>query len=181
MNISVAKIVLIIVGCLVLFGGCSVIGTVINIKNTNVELSMRYEAQKKMVETTLDKMRKDLVNQYQVSNEFAETFIKVAAANAEGRKGGSMFKMVTEASGAAQGFTPEISAKMMNTISGNLAEYKRSQDTFVDIWREQNAYCKIFPNSILLAGQEKPEPKIISSAAVKTAIETGQMDDKLLK
>jgi hypothetical protein len=174
-----AIIALAIVAAIVI-GVISTIGWAISTNNTNVDMSFKYEAQKKLVETSMDKMRKDLCNQYQVNKEFAETYIKVAATQADGRKGGNMFKMVTEASGAVQGFTPEISAKMMNTISGNLAEYKRAQDTFIDIWREQNAFCTKFPNSLIVGGKGKPEPQVISSSAVKEAIKTGTLEDKLL-
>lgn len=149
--------------------------------NGEVRLRTKYEMQQKVVETSLDNMRKTLINQYNVSSEFAETFIKVATANASGRAGGSIFKSVTEASGNVnQGFTPELAMKMMNSIEGKMAEFKRSQDIMLDVYREHKSYCQIMPNSIFLAGKVMPEPKVISSSEAKNAIATGMMDDNII-
>jgi len=121
-----------------------------------------------------------------VSKDFADTFIQVVAAQAEGRKGGNVFKMVTEASGAApQTFTPDIAMKMMNTIGGEMAEFQRAQVTWVDIHREHDTfYNKVFLgffNYSSLIGRERLEPpKVVTSSVAKEAMKTGELNDDIL-
>lgn len=57
------------------------------IVNGEVRLANRYEAQFNVRETTLDTMRKTLMNQFKVTKEFADKFIASATAVSEGRKG----------------------------------------------------------------------------------------------
>jgi hypothetical protein len=175
----------IVIGIAILVMGMVFIASIaiwfFSMTNGEVRLRTKYEMQQKVVETSLDNMRKTLINQYNVSSEFAETFIKCVAMQSEGRKGGSLFKSVTEASGnAIQGFTPELAMKMMNSIEGKMAEFKRSQDVVLDVYREHKTYCQIMPNSIFLAGKVLPEPKVISSSEAKNAIATGMMEDNII-
>lgn len=172
---------LVMVASLFILGGCSAVW-VLGTYNGEARLRIRYEAQTKVVETTLDNMRKTLMNQYKVSKEFADTFIKCVAMQAEGRKGGSLFKSVTEASGnTPQAFTPELANKMMNSIEGKMAEFKRSQDVWVDVWREHKTYCSMYPRSFLVGGRVFPAPNVISSGETKEAMATGVMSDDILK
>lgn len=165
---------------LVMFGIASVF-YVFGILNGEVSLRVRYEAQENVVESTMDNMRKTLMNQYSVSKEFAETFVKCVALQAEGRKGGSLFKSVTEASGnTPQAFTPELASKMMNSIEGKLSEFKRAQDVWVDVWREHKTYCSTMPNAIFVGGKVFPKPQVISSEVSKAAMESGKLTDKVL-
>jgi len=155
---------------------------IFGIYNTEVSLSVRYEAQNKVVETSLDTMRNTLQNEYRINREFAETFLQCAQTNVEGRKGGSLFKSVQEASGnVPQTFTPELAVAMMNTISGELAAFKRSQDTLVDVWREHETFCKKMPNSFFVGGRSLPEPVVISSTTSKETMETKILEDNLLE
>jgi len=171
---------------LVVILALGILASITSIKNKDNALRRKYEAQKSVVEVTMDTMRKTLMSQYKVNQDFAETFIKVVAAQAEGRKGGSLFKSVTEASGAApQTFTPEIANKMMNTIAGEMAEFQRSQLMWVDIHREHDTfYNQVFLgffNYSSIIGRERMEaPKVITSSVSKEAMQTGELDDDIL-
>ena len=70
---------------------------------------------------------------------------------------------------------------MMNTISGELTAFKRSQDTLVDVWREHETFCKKMPNSFFVGERSLPEPVVISSATSKDAMETKILEDNLLE
>ncbi len=150
----------------------------VSINNTEIELHNRYDAQFNVVETTLDKMRKDLTNQFKVTKKFADDFIKVAQTQSEGRKGGGLIKVSTEAN--SLGIKPDLYKKMMNTISGNLSEFKRSQDVLTDVWREHKTFCQKFPNSLMVGSKIQTKPEMISSSVTKEAIKTKQLDDNLL-
>lgn len=150
----------------------------VSINNTEIELHNRYDAQFNVVETTLDKMRKDLMNQFKVTKKFADDFIKVAQTQSEGRKGGTLLKFSTESK--ALGMNPELYKKMMNTISGNLSEFKRSQDVLTDVWRVHKTFCQKFPNSLMVGSKIQPKPEMISSSMSKEVMKTKKLDDNLL-
>lgn len=154
---------------------------VMGIFNGEVQLRTKFEAQQNLVESTMDTMRKTLMNQYQVSKDFADTFVKCVVAQSEGRKGGGLFKMVTEASGNVnQGFTPELASKMMNSIEGKMAEFKRAQDVYTDVWREHKTFCSTMPNALLVGAKVMPKPVVISSEVSKEAMKTGKLNDDVL-
>ena len=163
---------------------CILAMTMLGWMNTANGLEKRYTAQQMVVETTMDNMRKTLMSQYAVSKDFADTFIKVVAMNAEGRKGGSIFKSVTESSGnVVQGFNPELASKMMNSIEGKMAEFTRAQNVWGDVWREYETYLSTQPQGLFLSmiGRKSlPKPIMITSSVAKEAMETGKLDDDIL-
>lgn len=65
------------------------ISTYFSIVNTEVSLRKQYEAQQNVVETTMDKMRKAIMNENKVTKDWADKFIQSVVAQSEGRKGGS--------------------------------------------------------------------------------------------
>jgi hypothetical protein len=147
--------------------------------NTSVAYEGAYEAQKLEIEAVLDRTKKDLMANHQITKEYAEDFIKVEIARAQGRTGGGLVKVSTEAS--ASGMTPQLHQAMMNTISGNLAEYQRAQSKLADIWQQQYTFCTSYPARIFVLNRIKPKPVMISSSSTKTAVETGVQEDNLLK
>lgn len=172
-------VMLIVLGLLVVFG-LSFFFWTMGIKRTENVLAKRYSAQENVVETTLDKMRKTLINQFKVKESFANDFIKVVAAQAEGRKGGSLVKLNAEAANKL-GITPEIYMTMMNSISGEMDNFKRSQDTFTDIWREHETWCTDPYHAWLIGNRVKPRPEMISSEVAKEAMQTKKLGDGLLE
>ena len=161
-------------------GLISIMGVImaVGINNTEIGLRNQYTAQNKEVETTLDTMRKTLMSQFKVTKEFADKFIKVAQTQTEGRKGGGLIKLSTES--AALGIDKDIYKKMMNSIEGQMAQFKRSQDTLTDVWRTHKTYCEVFPNSIIVGGNPIPEPVMISSNVTKETMKTKVLDDNIL-
>lgn len=150
---------------------------VVSIYNGEVKLSNRYDAQYNIIETTLDNMRKDLINKFKVTRQFADDFIKVAASQSQGRQGGALFKSNRESE--SLGISPSVYQSMMCSIEGKLDEFKRSQDTLTDIWREHKTYCQLMPNSIFVGNKIKPRPEMISSEISKDAIKTKKLHDNI--
>ena len=150
-----------------------------SITNGEVRLANRYEAQFNVRETTLDTMRKVLMNQYTVTKEFADNFIAVVAMQSKGREGGTLFKSSTESQ--SLGISPDMYKSMLASIQGQLEEFKRSQDTLTDIWREHTTYCQTAPNSWFVGGKVKPRPEMVSSDAAKEAIKTHRLNDNVLE
>ena len=152
------------------------------VKSDFVKLKFRYDAQFNEVETTLDNMIKTIKNQAKVKDSFAKDFIAVVMAQAEGRKGGSLLKMQNESANML-GITPELYTKLQNSIAGELDQFKRSQDTLTDVWRQYNTFCENPWHNILWLsydGKIKDKPVMISGGKAKKAIETKELDDDLL-
>ncbi|MFW6121981.1 MAG: hypothetical protein ACOC80_13950 [Petrotogales bacterium] len=157
----------------------SLIAWIMGIYNTEIELSNSYDAQFNTVETTLDTMRKTIMNQYKVNQDYADKFIQVVSQQTEGRKGGALFKSSTEAANKL-GMSSELYTKMINSIEGQMASFKRSQDTLTDVWRSHKTFCQRIPNSWFIGGRVKEKPEMISSTISKKVVETKELDDNLL-
>lgn len=160
------------------------ISSYFNVMNTEVSLRKQFEAQQNVVETTMDKMRKVIMNENKVTKDWADKFIQSVAMQSEGRKGGNgslvSAKVVTES--ANLGIPSELYVKLANTIEGNLSEYKNAQDKLTDLWREHNTYCNQMPQRIFIGhyADQVKKPEMISSLTVKEAIQTKKLDDNLL-
>lgn len=184
----------------------AVFGT-IRIINTEIGLSNRFVAQLNVVETSLDTMRKTIMNQHNCTKEWADRFIAVVTEQAKGRSGAmaqipaveagkvaaeSLPRFRVEAAARdmsfqfsreseALGIPPALYMQLANSIEGKLAEFKRSQDVLTDVWREHTTYCQKFPNSLFVNGKVKSKPEMITSAATKEAVATKNIGDDLLK
>lgn len=173
-----------IVGIVVILGIISTLWT-FGVINQEVSLRKRYQSQYKIRETTMDNMIKTLKNEYKVTDDFAKNFVLVVQEQSKGRSGGNgsllSAKVVNESE--KLGITSDMYMKMSNTIEGKLSEYKRSQDTLVDIWREHNTFCSKVPYRWIVGDKvnECPEPIMITSGVVQEAVKTGTLDDNLLK
>jgi len=168
-----------------------------------IALSNRYEAQFNVVETTMDTMRKTIMNQHTCTKEWADNFVKVVAQQAAGRSGlagrtqaggaESAVAAVT-ASGAGTGFTfaresealgipSDLYMKLANAIEGKLDEFKSSQDVLTDVWQTHKTYCEDPYHNWLglsLVDEVKEKPVMISSSVTKEAMETKVLDDNLM-
>jgi len=177
-----------------------------DVSKGEIGLSARYEAQHNVVETTLFKMRTTVKNIHACTDEWADKFIKVVLAQAQGRSGslqndgstgGMVAGKVNSAALAAAvggvgvnvsreseslGIPPTLYMQLANAIEGNLDEFARSQDTLTDIWREHLAYClDPYHNwfGVSLSGKVKPKPEMITSQETKDAVSVKKMNEKL--
>lgn len=164
---------------LLFFTVVGLIGWYMNVVNTEIGLSNRYDGQLNVVETQLDTMRKILKNKYKLTTEYADKFIAVVQANAEGRKGGGLLKFSTE-SNAKIGIDDKMYTEMSNSIAGELDNFKRAQNTLTDIWQVHKTYCKQMPNCFIIGGKVKSKPEMISSEITKEAIKTKKLSDDVM-
>lgn len=170
-----------------------------NVSKGEIGLSVRMEAQEKVVETSLFKMRSAIKNIHNCTTEWADNFIKVVAQQAAGRGGnkvavpennavvgvaavgaGTALQIGRESE--ALGIPQDLYLKLANAIEGQLADFTRQQDTLNDVWREHKAYCKDpYHNwlGVSLAGNVKPQPEMITSAETKEAVKTKVMEEKM--
>lgn len=149
---------------------------VMSIYNGEVELRNRYLAQEKVIETTHDNMWKTIKQKYKISDKYENAFKDGLKTLVVGRQGGSLFKSSGEAN-TQLGLPTDLYKDMMNTIEGKRAEFKRSQDTFGDIWRQHKTYIETTPNSIFVGSKTLEEPKMITSTTTEGVIKSGKDDD----
>lgn len=149
---------------------------IISIYNAEVTLSQRYEAQISSRTICLDKIHKVLENSYNMTKESADKFIQSVVAATEGRKGGTgsllSMKSVQE-SAAGIGMPLDMYTTLLASIEGEFAEFKRSQDTLIDVYREHTTFCSRFPERLFLGGKIKSPPQLIISSATSKSIESG--------
>ena len=199
-SMSKGTVVAIVAVVIVLIAGVSWQLWRMNVTKGEIVLNNRYDAQANVVETTLDTMRKTIMNQHTCTKEWADQFIAVVAKQAEGRPGkvtaegtksGGLTGMLTGGGGGiavtsesdSLGIPPELYLKLANSIEGKLAEFKRSQDTQTDIWQTHKTYCEDpYHNwlGVAMVAKVKEKPVMISSGTTKEAVETKVLDDNLM-
>ncbi len=149
---------------------------VMGIYNGEVELHNRYLAQQKAIETTHDTMWKTIKQKYKINDKYENAFKDGLKTLVVGRQGGSLFKSSGEAN-TQLGLPTDLYKDMMATIEGKRNEFKRSQDTFADVWRQHKTYIEKMPNSFFVGSRTLTEPKMITSTATEAVIESGKDDD----
>ena len=187
-----------LIGLVVGLGALLIIGIwIAGVFNTEIALSNRYDAQANVVETTLDTMRKTIMNQHNCTKEWADKFIAVVAQQASGRggnkavvpEGNAVAGVAVAGAGTslqigreseALGIPQDLYLKLANSIEGKLAEFKRAQDVQTDVWREHKTFCQNVYRSWLIGSKIKPKPEMISSDITKDAILTKKLKDDLL-
>ena len=166
-----------IVLLVVLIGGASLFGWFIGVKRQGIALGTQFEAQAQVVENQHDNMWKTLKEQFNIKDEYQETFISGLEAVASGRTGGSLFKSSTE-SQAQLGLSEDMYKELMRAVEGKRNELKRTQDKWVDVYRELDRFHKDPIYSIVVGPNPYDEPLLITSTNTKNAVETG-VDDGL--
>ena len=164
-------------------GGVAVLAIIITIfwyfgvVNGEISLRNRFEAQESKIETSHDNMWKTIKQKYKIQGNYEDTFKEGLLAVASGRSGGSLFKSSTEAS-TQLGLSTELYKDMMSTIEGKRAQFMRSQNTLVDIWRQHKTHCETAPNSMVLGrSYVMDKPDMITSTTTKKAVAEGVDDD----
>ena len=172
-----------------------------NVEKGQISLSNRYDAQFRVVETTLDTMRKTIKNIHTCTDEWADKFIATVAEQVKGRPGkvagepgakpGGLAGMLTGGGGGiavtreseSLGIPDTMYLKLANAIEGKLGEFKRSQDTLNDLHQTHKTYCEDpYHNwlGVALEDKVKEAPVMISSSSTKEVIETKVLEDDLL-
>jgi hypothetical protein len=182
-GISVAVIAIIWIVCINVY--------TTNCEQTEIEMATGVKAQVKVVSTAMDTMINIIVNNFKVNKKLAKDIITqsvaVAEAEASGRKGGALFKSSTESTRAAMklGIPETTYLKMMNTIQGELDDFKSAQNMLTSKWEShQNFVLSPWHNNHMLhfgmgprlKSKLLPEPEMITSQAVKDAQKTKTYD-----
>jgi hypothetical protein len=161
------------------------------ISKQEIVLSRRLDAQEKVVEGAAFKMRSTIKNQHDCTDEWANKFVQSVVAQSKGRPGnaggGSGGLLAVGGTGYKEadilGIPQDLYLKLANSIEGQIGNFTRQQEILQDIWREHATYCQDPVNNdfwcVALLGKVRPQPEMITSSAVKDAVATKKMDEKM--
>jgi len=162
--------ILAVCGILILGILCWGIGT----RNRAISLENRFNACVSENKTSMDNMWKTIQQKYQIKNDYAKETQSLMQAAVEGRKGGDLFKMVTE---SMQGLDPSIYKDLLATIEGKRDQFKRSQDMQISIKNEHDNMRTQFPASLICGSRPEIVLKLVTSSKTEESFETGREDD----
>ena len=151
----------------------------IDLKNTEIALKQRIEAQQIANKAEFDNMKKKILQNNQVSDKYKQGLIDVLTAYTEGRKVDGEQLMMKWSNEAVPVMSPELYKQLSNIIVSSRDKFTIQQKQLLDLQREYNTLISTFPNSIIftLTGIDKIEVIVITSTDADKAFETGKDDD----
>lgn len=148
-----------------------------NFNNKFTMLNNQLEAQVEADKVIYDEMWKVLKQQAGVSEKYSEDFRKNYKDIMSSRNyGGEMMKWVTEQN---PNFTPDLYAKLMNSIEAQRSKFTENQKRLIDIHREMKNVKMLFPSSLFLSSREVPsiDDLIVTSTITEQVFSSGSDDD----
>lgn len=151
----------------------------IDLKNAEIALKQRIEAQQTANKAEFDNMKKKILQNNQVSDKYKQGLIDVLTAYTEGRKVDGEQLMMKWSNEAVPVLSPELYKQLSNIIVSSRDKFTIQQKQLLDLQREYNTLISTFPNSIIftLTGIDKIEVIVITSTDADKAFETGKDDD----
>lgn len=174
----------VVIGALVflLVSVISIGSWVIEIKNTEIALRQRIEAQQAANKAEFDNMRKKILQNNQVSDKYKNGLIEVLTAYTEGRKVDGEQLMMKWSNEAAPTLSPELYKQLSNIIVSSRDKFTIQQKQLLDLQREYNTLINTFPNSMIFAlqGTKNIEVIVVTSTDAEKAFQSGKEDDTKL-
>lgn len=151
----------------------------IGVRNTEISLRQRIEAQQTSNKAEFDNMKKKILQNNQVSDKYKNGLIEVLTAYTEGRQTDGEQLMMKWSNEAIPTLSPELYKQLSNIIVSSRDKFTLEQKQLLDLQREYNTYISTFPNSIVfsIVGTKKIEVTVVTSSETDKAFETGKDDD----
>jgi hypothetical protein len=152
----------------------------ISVSNYEINLRIKGEAQVSVCRSYFDKMRKIIITQAQVKDDYLNSFQDIFSAIMEGRYGNdkegeqSLMKMIKESN---PDFSDKIFNKLMKTIEEQRNLFQEAQEKLIDIDRQHKSFRKIFPNMLILSSRSDLDMIIITSSDTLNSVLTQQEND----
>jgi hypothetical protein len=148
----------------------------ISIENKEIDLRETTVAQNKRCEAYFDNVWKILKQKAGVTEQYKDTYEKVAVSIMEGRKsGGEMMRWIQERNPK---FDVSLLKDLMKSIEIERTGFFNEQSILIDMQREHKVYLQKAPNRWFLADGLKPvEIKVITSSKTDEVYRTGKEDD----
>lgn len=148
-------------------------------KNQHIDLHNRYEAENKVVETTLDNMWKTISDKLSINKMYSNDFKEIAKTYANSfETNGEMFKWIST---QYPTLDASIYSNLMNTIESERLAFKKVQDKIIDISREHNNLVNKIPSKWFISDNTLLEWSVISSSEtqkiMKDKIDNRKIED----
>lgn len=146
----------------------------IGISNQEKSLRIAFDARIKENQTNYDNMWKTIKQKYQIKGDYAKELKEIVAATVEGRKGGSLMKMITE---SVPNLDASIYKELMATIEGKRDYFKKAQDAQIDLKQQHDKILTLFPSSLVVGGRPPLVLALVTSTRTNEAFDSGVDDN----
>lgn len=144
----------------------------------NQEVSLRAVIMNKISanKSDLANAKRQVIQSGAVTEEGADLIIHAIQANASGRNGGDVFKMVTE---AVPNVDLSLHKNLMNIISATSENFNSRQKELLALKTAHDTLIRSFPGNLIfmMLGKSVIEVPIVTSSAVEQAYATGKDDN----
>jgi hypothetical protein len=155
-------------------------GAVMSMNYSNSEISIRkqVDAQQEKLHVVFDTTWKIIQQKAEVADQYKEAFAKIYPEIMAGRygnsRGGALMSWVTEAN---PNFDTSLYKDLSNAIEGQRTNFMNEQARLIDMKREHDTLCEMFPGSIFLRKRDDIKIDIVTSAKTEDTFKTGQDND----
>ena len=150
----------------------------ISASNREIELRSKITAQKEACEAYYDKLWKVISQKAQVADQYKDAFKEIYPQLIEGRygneKGGTLMKWIQESN---PNFDISLYKDLNASIEAERAGFFMEQKKLIDLNNQHRIVKKTFPASLFIGSRPDIEIIIVSSAATKKVMETGEEND----
>ena len=146
--------------------------------NKEIKIRSQITAQKEVCEAYYDKLWKVISQKAQVADQYKDDFKEIYPKLIEGRygdeKGGALMKWIQESNPT---FDISLYKDLNASIEAERAGFFMEQKKLIDLNNEHRIVRNTFPATIFIGSRPDIQITIISSAATKKVVETGEEND----
>jgi hypothetical protein len=165
---------LVAVALAVLFGAVSFM----NYSNGEIQIRKQVEAQQEKLHVVFDATWKIIQQKAEVADQYKDAFSKIYPALMAGRygnaRGGALLSFVTESN---PNFDVTLYKDLSNAIEGQRMNFANEQSRLVDMKREHDTLCEMFPGNMFLKSRDNIQIDIVTSAKTEDTFKSGQDND----
>lgn len=152
-----------------------------NYSNQEITIRKQVDAQQKNVQVVFDATWKIIQQKAEVSDQYKEAFAKIYPEIMAGRygnaRGGALMSWITEAN---PNFDVSLYKDLSNAIEGQRTNFANEQKRLLDMKKEHDTLCELFPGSLFLKSRTDIKIEIVTSAKTDESFKTGQDNDVTL-
>lgn len=165
---------LVAVALFVIFGAVSFM----NYSNDEILIRKQVEAQQEKLHVVFDATWKIIQQKADVADAYKDSFAKIYPAIMAGRygnaRGGALMSWVTESN---PNFDVSLYKDLSNAIEGQRTNFANEQSRLVDMKREHDTLCEVFPGSLFLKSRDNIKIDIVTSDKTEDSFKTGKDND----
>lgn len=169
-------IVLLIFITVFLFLAVAFVYWYINVNNVEIKIRNEGNAQQEICEAFFDRMRKTILTQAQVKDDYLNSFQEAFTSIMNSRYGGGnannpLFNAIKESNPE---FSEKIFKGLMKTIESQRSEFMIEQSKLIDIDRRHKNFRSIFPNNLIIGNRPDINIVTITSNDANTSRYSGE-------